>query len=229
LLSLLTHTQGSSYFGKRHLLIDTDLVNPMEPRKPIWRDAVFWFMLSAIRYPNLEDSELWTFYPSALSKIKEVASLLERAFINGLQERLLYIGGILKTASHIELDERTCLLLLTSIIELLVTHNPDFNRFNVEDSINKQFQLKASLLIYLNDKSRDITEIKKRLKIIYTQRSNIAHGNFEAVDKYISGLSKKEDQEEYFEDLIIYLYSCIRAIMEEYLKDKSLVEFLKEN
>ena len=69
--------------------------------------------------------------------------------------------------------------------------------------------------------------IKRRLRIIYTQRSNIAHGNFKAVEKYIRNLSKKEGQEEYFEDLVVDLYVYIRAILEEYLKDITFVEFLK--
>ena len=79
----------------------------------------------------------------------------------------------------------------------------------------------------LNDRHRDINAIKKRLGIIYSQRSNIAHGNFQAVEKYKHSLSKKEGAEEYFDDLVIDLYVYIRAIIEEYLKDKMLVEFLK--
>jgi hypothetical protein len=111
----------------------------------------------------------------------------------------------------------------------LLTHNPDFSRFNVEDSISKQFQLKASILIYLNNKTRSINAVKNRLRTIYQQRSNIAHGNFQAVEKYIQSLSKKEGEEEYFDDLIVDLYGYVRAILEEYLKDQALVEFLKNN
>jgi len=118
--------------------------------------------------------------------------------------------------------------MLTSIIELLLTHNPDFNRFNIEDSISKQFQLKSAILIYMNDKSRNLNSVKNRLKVIYQQRSNIAHGNFGEIDKYISRFSKKEGEEEYFSDLVTDLYTYIRAILEEYLKDKTFVEFLKD-
>ncbi len=76
-------------------------------------------------------------------------------------------------------------VLLTSIIEFMLTRNPDFNRFNVEDSINKQFQLKASLLIYQNDKKRNLLKIKEDLKNIYNLRSIIAHGDFENLKKLI--------------------------------------------
>jgi hypothetical protein len=139
------------------------------------------------------------------------------------------VGGLLKIVAHDTRDKKTRLMLLTSIIELLLTHNPDFSRFNVEDSISKQFQLKASILIYLNNRTRDINAVKNRLRTIYQQRSNIAHGNFQAVEKYIQSLSKKEGEEEHFDDLIVDIYGYVRAILEEYLKDQALVEFLKDN
>jgi len=139
-----------------------------------------------------------------------------------------YIGSILRIAGHETRDPKVKILLLTSIIELLLTHSPDFQRYNVEDSISKQFQLKSSTLVYLNDKTRDLDHVKKQLRVIYQQRSNIAHGNFEALSKYVSGLSKKEGEEEYLEDLAVDLYTYIRAILEEYLKDTAFVEALKK-
>jgi uncharacterized protein YqgQ len=114
-------------------------------------------------------------------------------------------------------------LILTSVIELLVTRNPDTSRFNVEDSINKQFQLKASILVYLNNKETDIEDVKKRLKTIYQQRSNVAHGNFSEIDK----VTKKEGMHGYYDSLISDLYAYNRAIIEEYLKDTKFVEFIK--
>jgi hypothetical protein len=89
--------------------------------------------------------------------------------------------------------------------------------------------LKASVLVYLNDKEKDLDYIKKRLGIIYTQRSNIAHGNFKQLDKYIRSLSTKEGEEEYFEDLVHDLYEYLRAILYEYIRDRNFVEFLKDN
>jgi len=169
------------------------------------------------------------FLPSALSGLQKVAQRLDKAFEDGLTEKMLYIGGVLKIASHDTRDVKIGLVMLTSIIELLLTHSPNTNRFNVEDSISKQFQLKASILIYLNDKSEDISYIKKRLKTIYEQRSNVAHGNFGEIHKFVSKLSKKEGEEEYFEDLKSDLYRYVRAILEEYLKDRAFTDFLKEN
>ena len=83
------------------------------------------------------------------------------------------------------------------------------------------------MLIYQNDKQRDINEIKKRLKTIYTQRSNIAHGNFRAYEKYKKNLKNENGEKLYIDVLVADLYIYIRAIIEEYLKDKNMVEFLK--
>jgi hypothetical protein len=229
LLSLLAHTEGNDYFGNC-FIPDPNQGIRGETFKKLWRD---FLVLELVVERDLEDSLneplRWMFLPSALSTLQKVASLLDKAFDDGLTEKLLYAGGILKIASHDTRDIKIALVMLTSIIELLLTHNPNTNRFNVEDSISKQFQLKASILIYLNDKTEDINSIKKRLKTIYEQRSNIAHGNFGELHKFISKLSKEEGKEECFEDLKSDLYKYIRAILEEYLKDRTFVDFLKDS
>lgn len=89
--------------------------------------------------------------------------------------------------------------------------------------------MRLARLVYLNDKTRSLEKLKERLKIIYDQRSNVAHGNFVAVKKYVAGLSKKDGHKEYFSDLITDLYSYVRAVVEEYLNDKQFVEYLKAN
>jgi DNA-directed RNA polymerase subunit N (RpoN/RPB10) len=227
LLSLLSHTEYESYFG-RTFLADPDPIDPREPTAKVWQEFVL-FGIASRDYPNSQDELRWMFWPYIREALCRVAAQLDTAFAQGLTEKLLYVGGLLKIVAHDTRDKKTRLMLLTSIIELLLTHNPNFSRFNVEDSISKQFQLKASVLIYLNNRIRDINAVKNRLRTIYQQRSNIVHENFQAVEKYIQSLSKKEGEEEYFDDLIVDLYAYVRAILEEYLKDQALVEFLKDN
>lgn len=227
LLSLLIHTESHTYFG-RTLLARHMAFNLGQPSFGIQQDFLM-FYIASLGHPNTDDALRWRFFPYARDEIYRVAGLLNNAFEKGLEEKLLYIGGLLKLIGHETHDNKIRLLLLTSILELVLTHNPDSNRFNVEESINKQFQLKASILVYLNDKSKEIDSIKKRLKTIYQQRSNIVHGNFNALDKYINSLPKKEGQEEYFDSLIEDAYSFARAVLEELLKDQGFVEFLKAN
>jgi len=224
LLSLMCHSDRDKYFGTSLLLDPKRIDRMMPPSRVVW--LTFFFLLN----PSYRsDAGKWEFLPTAMTEIRRVSSVLEDAFSEGLSEKLIYIGSILRIASHHTADTKVRVLLLTTVIELLLTHNPNSQRYNVEDSISKQFQLKTSTLVYLNDKTRDINHIKKQLKTIYGQRSNIAHGNFGAVSKYVNNLSKVEGKEEYFDDLVVDLYTYIRAILEEYFKDKVFVDFLKNS
>ena len=51
----------------------------------------------------------------------------------------------------------------------------------------------------------------------------MAHGNFAALEKYRLDSSRQENDE----GLVSSLYTYIRAVIEEFLKDKDFVEFLK--
>jgi hypothetical protein len=229
LLSLLVNSEGDGYYG-RGFIID-------EPRPTRVQDKSMWFQLLLLSMvcrdyegdeTTMDESLSWVFFPYVREKLEQRARLLEEAFNSGSTDKLLYVGSLLRVSAEAG-NERVRLVLLTSILELLLTHSPDHSRFNVDESISKQFRLKAGLLVYLNDKTRNLDRIRERLKIIYNQRSNVAHGNFVAVNKYVSSLPKEEGQEEYFSDLITDLYLYVRAVIEEYLKDKQLVEYLKAN
>jgi hypothetical protein len=98
------------------------------------------------------------------------------AFDKGLADRLLYIGSLLRLAAEEARNARIRLLILCSILELLVAHNPDYNRFNVEESIGKQFRLKVALLTYLNNRSLSLEKLGRQLRVIYEQRSMLLMG-----------------------------------------------------
>jgi hypothetical protein len=72
---------------------------------------------------------------------------------------------------------------IVSIIELLLTHCPDSTRYNVEDSINRQFKNKVALICHLYDKSSNFELITKECGHIYSLRSDVAHGNFNKFPK----------------------------------------------
>jgi len=228
LLSLLIHAEGDSYHGRGFTIADPKPTTVQDKSMGFQLLMIAWVSANRKNDGKLVDDPLrWVFFPYARAELETKSILLEKTLDDGLADKLLYIGSLLRIAAEEARNERVRLVILTSILELLVTHSPDYRRFNVEDSIGKQFRLKVSLLVYLNDKNRNINEIGNRLKVIYEQRSNVAHGNFEGTSKYLRSLSKVEGEEEYFDDLISDLYSYIRAVLEEYLKDRSLVEFLK--
>lgn len=166
------------------------------------------------------------YLPPLLDKSEKISKLIDNALDSDLRENLLYICSLLRTAGHDVDDEKTKVVVLVSIIEMLLTHNPDFNRFNVEDSINKQFQLKAAILVYLQDKTKNVVAIRNRLREIYGLRSSIAHGDIKGVTKFINGEKKKG--EDYPLELVIEeIYTYLRAIITAYLNDVRFVEFLK--
>lgn len=229
LLSLLVHTENEGYFGKTFLLHHSEY-EIRSPKVDKWLNQhLVYFGFFSHSEEGHQDALNWLFYPPIKSELYRVAKLIDSVLDEISLEKILYVANLLAVAGNEVNDEKVMLMILVGIIELLLTHSPDFNRFNVEDSISKQFKLKASILIYLNDRERDLNHIKKRLGIIYSQRSNVAHGNFKQLDKYIKSLSKKDGEEEYFEDLVHDLYEYLRAILYEYIRDRDFVEFLKDN
>ena len=81
------------------------------------------------------------------------------------------------------LDLKMKFVSIVAIIELLLTHRPDHARFNVEESINKQFKNKIALITYLYDNTVDYKVIAQEAGCIYSLRSDIAHGNFDELPK----------------------------------------------
>lgn len=238
LLALLFHTEGHSYYGRSFLInhkISIDHATP-DPSICYHITTLSFFCVKGTSH-NVGYESRWLIFPLVKDSLLSVAKHLDESLKNS-EEKLLYVASLLKNAGHDIQDDKSKIVSLVSILELLLTHSPDFSRYNVEDSINKQFQLKASLLIYLNDRTKNLSEIREKLRSIYQLRSNIAHGNFEQLEKLINRLAKEKNdpandsprsKSEYLEDFVHDLYSFIRAVLDEFMKDKIIVEYLKEN
>ena len=127
---------------------------------------------------------------------------------------------------------------IVSIIELLLTHSPDYARFNVEESISKQFKNKVALACYLNDKGCDCELIKEECKLIYSLRSDIAHGNFGVLPKdlnrYFAFCKKYNfiyfdqfDSITVLEKLMSRTLSYMTTILKLYMNDYKLYDIIK--
>jgi hypothetical protein len=79
--------------------------------------------------------------------------------------------------------------------------------------------------MYLNNKKINLKELNKKLKLIYNLRSNIAHGNFKEINKYIKSLKK----DEYFSEINHEVINILRIVLKIYFTDKGFIEYLKEN
>jgi hypothetical protein len=228
LVSLLIHT-AQDYYEGRSFILDTheDWFQEIKPNHLLCVQVFMFMNFTAYRDVTEKDETRWLFLPAIREQLTGITKLIDEILNGNQKDKLLYIASLLKNAGYDIKEDKTKLVVLVSIIELLLTHNPDFNRFNVEDSINKQFQLKGATLIYLNDKSGDINQIKVRLKEIYGLRSSIAHGDFKAVTKYIEN-AKKKGEDFPISVIISELYIYLKAIITEYLRDNKFVDFLKD-
>jgi hypothetical protein len=110
------------------------------------------------------------------------------------QVPILYAGELLSIALAAR-DERTRLLSIVAMLELLLTRRPDAARFNVEDSLTKQFVLKLGVVHHLEDEDCDIELVRRASKELYAIRSSIAHGNFADLERQLkkSSFSRPDD------------------------------------
>ncbi len=234
LLSLLIHTDEEYYHGESFLLHHDSFSIQFPKVDRFLNQVIMQFAFNCYRKEEHIKEDRWRNFYYIREDLVNCSKDLNEIIDDNNKDKILFISNLLKVIGHDIKDERYRLVTLVSIIELLLTHNPDNSRFNVEDSISKQFRLKTSIIVYQNDKTRDLNWIKGRLKDLYNQRSNIAHGNFKSLNDYLKTEAKKSKDDDIDENIILELlsrdsYIFIRAILEEYIKDRELIEFIKSN
>jgi hypothetical protein len=163
-----------------------------------------------------------------IEKIFEKTVDSKKSKITYPQEKLLYIGSVIEVA-YKSTDPRYLIVILVSIIELILTRNPDSSRYNVEDSISKQFLIKVSVLLYKYDNSIDLDNLKKDLKDIYNIRSKIAHGDFIILHEELKKISAKSNNDNIvYQEIISKLYKYVAIIIKSYIEDPVYIDYLKE-
>jgi hypothetical protein len=168
-----------------------------------------------------------------------VGGLLDQRFSTfDSDDPLLYAAELLSLARS-SADTRTSLVNLVGLLELLLARNPDSARFNVEDSLTKQFVLKVGVLLHSEHPERDMSWVRAALRDLYSLRSAIAHGNFSGLDKLLSKsrFVRPNDGDGVFLSARLarmevareFAYDCARCGLWAAIKDPQLVQFLKEN
>ncbi|MDD4897480.1 MAG: hypothetical protein PHV26_01980 [Candidatus Pacebacteria bacterium] len=163
--------------------------------------------------------------PDNLDRIIDLTKRIEK-LSNERSEKLLFIGETIKSINEHHLESKMMFLMLIGIIEFLLTHNPNSYRFNVEDSIRKQFQLKTGIV--LNKMAGfDLSKTSNRLKLFYDVRSAIAHGDFIAIENIIKKERKIDSDFDIF-DLVEEAFNYVSTIVKMYVQEPDFVDSLKK-
>lgn len=150
---------------------------------------------------------------------------------------LLYAGQLMAIAAETR-DSRTRLVNLVALLELLLTRKPDSSRFNVEDSLTKQFVLKLGVLLYCESPTLDLNWTRRALMDLYALRSAIAHGDFGRLDGLLTKSSFAESESSLkgasptaiaLDGACEFAYRCVRCAVGASLQHPPLVEFLKRS
>ena len=234
LLSLLAHNEENEYYGENFLLSES----PYELFITSINEKIYESIETFIRYNCLlkHDSRAknWLYWLDGSENlilhseriesiiiqetIKDESGKIRISQKQSPKQKLLHAGNILKTSyKHLQ-DPELMLLLLVSNIEYLLTRNPDTNKFNVEDSISRQFKLKCAVAIHNQNKDLSLVTLNKDLNKVYSQRSDLAHGNYREdfkIDEIVQS--------------VYLLYNITNLIINEFIDDRGIIEYLKDN
>lgn len=223
LASLLVHSEGREYYGRTFLYDDLWLDYPTKASRPIVIADMMDQLLHTGRraLPSDEVQDDWRYYPLVVEPLVATAQRLEAAYSRGDAELLRFVGDLLVSTRN-TYEPKLRLLALVSSLELMVTRAPDAHRFNVEDSISRQFVLKLGVIAALESQSPvDFGMLRKQLRGIYSRRSEIAHGVFAPRARDVAQQSADET-------LLGEVYQLIRWVVNRFLDEPGFVRFLKE-
>lgn len=241
-INLLTFLSFSeSLCGKDGFLIPEsfDFFGIKSIDKTIQNIIINLLVLSAVRTDEEETNDVkFCIFNKTYNKFLELENLIKKS---GKEEVINYIADNISNYISME-DKKMRIMSLVSILELLLTHKPDSNRYNIEDSIRKQFCNKILILLYLNYKNINYVEEEKYLLMVYDLRSAIAHGSFEQIDMIAKKMDRwffnnSTDYKEYYEGFnidIVFEYieesleKYVRTSIKMFLEDQKLIELLKK-
>lgn len=197
-------------------------------------NILFSYRLSSI--PGLMDKGIkpMSLFQEDLEGLLDVFTKIDQWLSGKDHELILYLSNLIHASTNYTLTEKARLILLVSAIELMLTHNPNFNRFNVEDSIGKQFVLKMAVVMHQYDPAQDIKKLQETIRHTYNIRSKIAHGDYAGLRKAICKRLSRSDYSLHMEEYHIStlnetMYMYIGIIMNQYFDYPDFLKFLKDN
>lgn len=110
-----------------------------------------------------------------------------------------------------------------TLLEMFVTHSPSTNRYNVEDSISKQFveKISASFSLTHSIKNKiDLEDFKKELKYMYNYRFKLLHGEVLEMNKQLNKFLEIPYYSNRRNNDIDKDYYKIKGIIEKYMSNR---------
>lgn len=110
-----------------------------------------------------------------------------------------------------------------TLLEMFVTHSPSTNRYNVEDSISKQFveKISASFSLTHSIKNKiDLEDFKKELKYMYNYKSKLLHGEVLEMNKQLNKFLEIPYYSSRRNNDIDKDYYKIKGIIEKYMSNR---------
>lgn len=232
--SFITFMLGDGYIG------DSLIHNDCHRSVSEWGQHIFirFLIVSSCKNSKRDVNS----YPYANFKylLPRIAKLSEQVGEKYKDKKFLFICEKIKYSfENYNNNLEMSFVELISLIELLITHNPDSGRFNIEESITKQFVGKMLLILYENDNKIDSEKLKKELKFTYSIRSAIAHGDYINLNQQLNklfdfyGLKRDGKGIDYKDnsDALIKLRDRVtdwlRVVVSLYLKDENKINIIK--
>jgi Apea-like HEPN len=187
----------------------------------MFNHQIYYNFLEEVWYKNYRK----TITIQDIQEIVTIQKLIQR--FNGIHKDHLFIKKAIDDFDKIKMvSKKTPFFYVSmfSIIESLLATNHKGNEGN---GIAHQLATKLSLLnkrfdepIVLKDYFKSPGKFEKTIKILYTYRSLIAHGDFANFDKDLQSIDSKENATE-------FVYQLLKKLIVQSLKEPDLVSDLK--
>jgi hypothetical protein len=168
---------------------------------------------------------------------------LNSVLAKGNPKNIQFIRDSLYQIKEIE-NNQLSLILIVSLLEFLVTHKTN-GKEGPSDSISSQLKRNLSTLAYLESNENDYKTIHEEIKLIYSLRSNIAHGNFDLMTESLGKLKnhyhthndfiKNSTDKQRFSGSDFILYHTfnrskyyLRLVLRKYIDDPIFIEHIKQ-
>lgn len=221
LLSLLTSNE-SYYFGGTFALpeLSTQLSQP-----PVFHQEVHQVVYSfcASNIAPITPDEYYMFSKQKPAFTNRAAQM-EQVMLAGSQEKLLFMGALLRAADNSDVDPKYQLVTLVSILEMMLIREPGPVG---EPGQEPELVWKGVLMRQLENEQLDIEKCQQELWDMYSQSLHIRYGRLDKHHAYVLRQQQVVDIPFPLTELIQQTYKYLRTGISEYTRNPGLISYLR--